>query len=89
LVYAQDLLREGNYREARDRLSDIAAGTFPLYIRAAALRALAIDSEWRLGDAAQALELANQGLELPGEAAPCRSDFSRRAERLRKKAVRL
>jgi uncharacterized protein YprB with RNaseH-like and TPR domain len=88
LVYARDLLRRGNYGEARGRLSDIAAGNFPLHIRAAALRALAIDSEWRLGDAARALELANQGLELPGDAAPGRSDFLRRAERLKKKADR-
>ncbi|MDR1575164.1 MAG: ribonuclease H-like domain-containing protein [Treponema sp.] len=85
LVYALDLLREGNYAEGGLRLSRIAAADLSAGIRAAALRRLAIDSEWRLKDPAAALELTKRGLELPLNAQAQREEFERRAERLEKK----
>jgi uncharacterized protein YprB with RNaseH-like and TPR domain len=85
LVYALDLLREGNYAEGRRGLSRIAAADLSADIRAAALRRLAIDSEWRLKDPAAALELTGRGLELPLSARAQREEFKRRAERLEKK----
>ncbi|MDR0583932.1 MAG: ribonuclease H-like domain-containing protein [Treponema sp.] len=88
LVYALDLLREGNYAEGRLRLSRIAAANFPVEIRARALRRLAIDSEWRLEDPAAALGLTSRGLELPLAGQSQREEFERRAERLCRKLAR-
>lgn len=85
LVYALDILRLGDSGEGRKSLFKIAGGSFPADIRAAALRALAIDSEWRLGKAAEALALTERGAALAGIGGSLRDDFRRRAERLLKK----
>ncbi|MDR1250988.1 MAG: ribonuclease H-like domain-containing protein [Treponema sp.] len=85
LIYALDLLRRGDYAEGRLRLLQADAAGFPSDIRAAALRYLAIDSEWRLKNVADALELAKRGLELPLIGKVRQEEFERRVERLRKK----
>ncbi|MDR2516035.1 MAG: ribonuclease H-like domain-containing protein [Spirochaetaceae bacterium] len=82
LVYARDLLRSGGYDEGRRLLAAAAEAGVPPEIRAAALRALAIDSEWRLGNAVEALELTRRALELPPPGKSDLRDFRQRAERL-------
>jgi hypothetical protein len=91
LRYALDLLQEDAADEGRGRLAAIAesdGAAYPMDIRIAALRSLSIDSEWRLGDAAEALLLAQRALELlpPGQAR--RNEFERRQERLMRKTLR-
>jgi uncharacterized protein YprB with RNaseH-like and TPR domain len=81
LAYAMDQLRGGNYNEGRKLLLRITDYTFPENIRAAALRALAIDSERRLKNITEALEFARQGLEIQLTAG-WRNEFERRCERL-------
>ncbi|MCL2067773.1 MAG: ribonuclease H-like domain-containing protein [Treponema sp.] len=82
--YALDKLHNGECEKGRKKLLGIAAGDFPPAVKAAAIRALAIDSERRLAQPLQALELARQGLalELTGS---WRSEFEHRAQRLEKK----
>jgi uncharacterized protein YprB with RNaseH-like and TPR domain len=82
-LYALSLLRSGNYLEGRDRLLKAASEPQPVSVQAAALRALAIDSERREKNAVQALALAERGLELPLPESPLRDDFQRRVRRLR------
>jgi uncharacterized protein YprB with RNaseH-like and TPR domain len=84
LVYALDQLRSGAYSEGRKLLLRICAVSFPENIRAAALRALAIDSEHRLKDPALALEFTLQGLELHLTGSG-HKEFERRVKRLRQK----
>jgi uncharacterized protein YprB with RNaseH-like and TPR domain len=86
LAYALDQLRGGNYSEGRKLLSRISAGDFTENIRAAALRALAIDSERRLKNITEALEFARQGLELRLTESG-RKEFERRRERLEQRIV--
>jgi uncharacterized protein YprB with RNaseH-like and TPR domain len=85
LAYALDMLRQGDSGAARASLAAIARGAYPAEIRAAALRALAVDSEWRLGNIAEALALAEQGAAMTGTGSTRQDDFKRRAERLVKK----
>ena len=82
LAYAQDQLRGGNVNEGRKLLLGVASGNFPENIRAAGLRSLAIDSERRLGNAAEALEFARQGMKLQLTSETWQKEFERRAERL-------
>ena len=56
--------------------------SFPENIKAAALRALAIDSERNLKNAAEALEFVKQGLKLKASGNFLQADFQRRAQRL-------
>lgn len=84
LAYARDLLHGGDYGEGRAALHRLAAGTDPA-AGAAALRLLAMDSEWRLGNPAEALELVNRGLELTPPDSARRKELERRAERLSRK----
>jgi hypothetical protein len=88
LVHALDMLRSGCADEGRRRLLAIAGSGAASGIRSSALRALAIDSEWRLSDAAEALALVNRALELPLPGNLRRAEFVSRAERLRKKLGR-
>lgn len=81
-VYAKDLLQVGVFDKGRKRLLRIAEGNFPLALKAAALRSLAIDSEHRLGNVQEALELAGQGMELLPPDSPRWKEFARRQERL-------
>jgi hypothetical protein len=50
-----------------------------------ALRALAVEAEWRLADFSLALEYTNRALALDTLKESLREDFSLRRERLRKK----
>jgi uncharacterized protein YprB with RNaseH-like and TPR domain len=86
-LYALDQLRAGNFGEGRNRLLNIAACAFPQNAQAAALRALAIDSERRLGNNAQALEFTAQALELEQMGEAWRGEFQRRKQRLEKKGA--
>jgi uncharacterized protein YprB with RNaseH-like and TPR domain len=86
LVYALDQLRGGNCNEGRKLLLRVAALNFSENIRAAALRALAIDSERRLKNIAEALEFARQGQKLQLTEVG-RKEFERRVERLEQKIV--
>jgi uncharacterized protein YprB with RNaseH-like and TPR domain len=52
---AKTFFRRGQAAEGRARLRLLAEGDFPEAVRAAALRSLAIDAEWRLKDPALAL----------------------------------
>ena len=85
LVYAQDQLRCGNCTEGRKRLLDIVKSTYPENIIAGALRSLAIDSERRLKDTGEALELVKKGMNLQTAGAGLQAEFERRAQRLEKK----
>jgi len=83
-VYALDQLRSADNNNGRNRMLNIAKGDFPQTTKAAALRALAIDSERRLGDIAFALEFTEQGLKLQ-LTGTWQEEFERRAQRLEKK----
>jgi uncharacterized protein YprB with RNaseH-like and TPR domain len=85
LVYALDLNRAGFFEEGGKRLLNIANGDFPVEIKTAALRSLAIDAERRLGNIHGALELTEKGLELLKVDSTKRKEFERRAERLQRK----
>jgi uncharacterized protein YprB with RNaseH-like and TPR domain len=89
LVYALDTLHSGDYDKGRACLFHIADGVFPAEIQAAALRALAIDSEWRQRSLLEAIRLAERGMELPDIGAARRIEFRRRVERLMKKRNRI
>jgi uncharacterized protein YprB with RNaseH-like and TPR domain len=86
LAYAMDQLRGGNFNEGRKLLSRISTGDFAENIRAAPLRALAIDSERRLKNITEAPEFARQGLKIQLTES-CRREFERRCERLEQKIV--
>jgi uncharacterized protein YprB with RNaseH-like and TPR domain len=85
LVYAREAMKQGNCGEGRGALRRAADSSFPRGIRLAALRSLALDSEWRLGEFRAALRLAEEALDLCGDGAPEREGFERRAARLRRK----
>ena len=87
LHYALMLLGAGKHDEGREWLCRVAGEDSPLSIRAAALRALAIDSEHRLKDAAGALEWAKQALELLPLDSAQRLEFEHRIQRLQKKQL--
>ena len=82
LSYAFALLKAGNFDEGREWLLKTAsAGQPPSQI--AALRALAIDSEHRLKNAAEALSFTEKGLKLLASDSPRREEFERRLQRLK------
>jgi uncharacterized protein YprB with RNaseH-like and TPR domain len=88
LRLAHALLKEGKHDEGREWLVKTAGlkrGEDVKIQRIMALRALAIDSEHRLGNAAEALSHAEQALELLTPDSTLRKDFDRRILRLRKK----
>jgi hypothetical protein len=85
LIYAQDLIKNGDYEEGRNRLRHLAESNYPDTIRAAALRLLAIDSERNLKRCEEAIEFAKRGLELESTSAVWHIEFERRMERLGKK----
>jgi uncharacterized protein YprB with RNaseH-like and TPR domain len=82
---ALDLLRGNRYEEGRRLLLDAARTRNPERIRAAAYRALAIDSEWRLGDAEGALGFVQAALDLKEIRGIVRTELCGRRERLLKK----
>ena len=90
LRYAFALFREGKYDEGRTWLFTIVSAEAPPPQAAAqrilALRTLAIDSEHRLKNAAEAIAFTEQGLELLLPDSPRREEFERRLQRLYKKS---
>ncbi|MCL2128356.1 MAG: hypothetical protein FWH38_08880, partial [Treponema sp.] len=85
LRYAVILLRTGEYEQGRAALYKAASPGRPPLVQAAALRALAIDSERRLRNLPEALELSKRGLAALPSGSSWRNEFSGRAERLQKK----
>jgi len=84
LSYALALLKAEKYDEGREWLFRITGAEQPPP-QIAALRALAIDSEHRLKNAAEALSFTEQALELLPPHSPRREEFERRLRRLRGK----
>jgi uncharacterized protein YprB with RNaseH-like and TPR domain len=82
LSYAHALLKAGNFDEGREwLLKTVSAGHQPS--QTVALRALAIDSEHRLKNTAEALSFTEQGLKLLAPDSPRREEFERRLQRLK------
>jgi len=84
LVYAQDIMRNGEFSKGRKMLMKIPESDFPINIKLQALRTLAVDSERRLKKTAASLEFVNRALELVDEGA-WKNEFMRRKDRLEKK----
>jgi len=84
LVYALALLKEGKHNDGRKWLFTIARASVdcPPPLPTAALRALAIDSEHRLKNPAEALSFTEQALELLPQDSSRRQEFERRRQRL-------
>jgi uncharacterized protein YprB with RNaseH-like and TPR domain len=89
--YAINLLRAGNYDTAREWLIHTAAirgsGESP-EVTVLALRALAIDSEHRLKNPAQALPFTEQAMKLLSPESSLWEEFNRRKQRLCRKLAR-
>jgi uncharacterized protein YprB with RNaseH-like and TPR domain len=85
LRYALSLLKAGNHDDGRKWLLTTASAACPPPLQASALRALAIDSEHRLKNPAEALAFTEQALELLAPDSPRRAEFERRLQRLRLK----
>jgi uncharacterized protein YprB with RNaseH-like and TPR domain len=85
LQHALILLETGRHAEGREWLFATASSACPPPLQVAALRALAIDSEHRLGDAAEALAFTEQALELLAQDSSHREGFERRRQRLKLK----
>jgi len=87
LSYAFALLKAGNYDEGREWLLKTASAGQPpprtVALSALALRALAIDSEHRLKNTAEALSFTERGLKLLTPDSPRREEFERRLQRLK------
>jgi hypothetical protein len=86
LALALDFFKKGQCREGRALLLKIAADASnddtPDTIKTAALRSLAIDAEWRLGDHALALDYTNSALAVPNISESLRKELERRRVRL-------
>ena len=87
LHYAIALRREAEYDESRKWLLKAAAENRPPAIRSAGLRVLAMDSERRLKNIAEALTFAEQGMELLPPDSSRRQEFESRIQRLKKHAL--
>ena len=85
LWYGLALFGAGKYTGGREWLGRAASEDRPQPVRVQALRALAIDSERRLGNSVEALDLAIRGLEITSPDTPHRFDFEKRVGRLQKK----
>jgi len=83
--YALSLLKAGQYGDGRKWLLKTASADCPPPLQAAALRALAIDSERRLKDVPAAIELTERGMALLEPDTSRREEFERRLRRLRLK----
>ena len=85
LAYAMDLIRSGDCDSGRALLLRIITGNYPANICSSALRVLALDSEWRLGNFTEALALAERGTQLAACSPARQGEFRRRVERLKQK----
>jgi uncharacterized protein YprB with RNaseH-like and TPR domain len=96
LSYALALLKAGEFDEAREWLLRTASAGQPLQAgalhdmapRVLALRALAIDSEHRQKNAAQALSFTEQALKLLDTDSPLLEEFERRLQRVLTKSTK-
>ena len=87
---ALNYFRNGRFQEGRTILAGIAEGAEDAEgdavnagrVRAAAYKSLAIDAEWRLGDASLALAYTRKALELPGLSDSYLSELEVRYSRL-------
>jgi hypothetical protein len=77
-----DLIRGGFFGGGRTRLRALLEKTMPPRLRAAVLRTLAVDAEWRLRDRPAALAYTLEALDLEGLAKAMKDDLTRRRERL-------
>jgi hypothetical protein len=84
-VRAIDVLKTGRHNEGVKLLTKLSKQNCPDDIKAAALRSLAIDSEWRGKNAAAALEYTKTALALAGIRQGLRTEMECRLERLQKK----
>jgi uncharacterized protein YprB with RNaseH-like and TPR domain len=84
-VQALDLLRNDSRPEGVRLLFNLTALNCHDDIKAAALRALAVDAEWRGKDPAAALDFTESALALPGIRPGQRAELNGRKERLNKK----
>ena len=84
-VYAHDRMRKGDYDKGRRLLIEVSESDYPLNIKIASLRSLAIDSERRLKNIAASVEHVNRALELMPPQDALKDEFLRRKERLEKK----
>jgi len=82
LSYGISLIRAKQCDEGREWLCKAAAHNDPASVQIAALRSLAIDSERRLHNPHEALELAQRGMALLPPDSPRREEFDRRIQRL-------
>jgi uncharacterized protein YprB with RNaseH-like and TPR domain len=83
---SRDLFLRGKGGEGRTLLSHLARGPYSAKIRVFALRALAVDAEWRLGDAGKALLFTEEALALDGVPEGPEREMEKRRIRLLKKA---
>ncbi|MDR1836698.1 MAG: hypothetical protein LBQ89_03465, partial [Treponema sp.] len=84
LVYAQDIMRNGDYERGRKLLIKASESDYPLNIKIAALRSLAIDSERNQKNIAASVEFVKRAIELMPQDVR-KDEFERRKERLEKK----
>ena len=90
LHYGLTLMRGGNFREGRGWLfkaADGAGAGGTAVISVSALRALAIDSEHRLRNVSEALELTERGMGLLSPDSSWLKEFEKRRQRLQKKIM--
>ena len=83
LHYAIALRRKAEYDESRKWLLKASAENRPPAVRSASLRVLAMDSERRLKNTAEALSFAEQGMELLPPDSSLRREFESRIQRLK------
>ena len=86
-----DLFKKGRYREGRTLMKkltlDASEAEIPGSLRAAALKSLAIDAEWRLGDLVLALDYTNAAIGVPELSKSFRNELEKRRFRLEKKTA--
>jgi uncharacterized protein YprB with RNaseH-like and TPR domain len=83
---SRDLFLRGKDGEGREMLSRLAYGPYSVKMRMFALRALAVDAEWRLGDAGKALRFTEESLALDGIPEGLKRETEKRKKRLLEKA---
>jgi uncharacterized protein YprB with RNaseH-like and TPR domain len=82
LALGRDLFKQNCYDTGRVLLLGLADGNYPDGIKAAALRTLAVDAEWRLKNRSLALDYTERALALEGIGEGPRAAFTRRRTRL-------
>ncbi|MDR0601749.1 MAG: ribonuclease H-like domain-containing protein [Treponema sp.] len=83
---SRDLFVRGRDEEGRALLFRLVRGQYEACMRLPALRMLAVDAEWRLGDAGKALSFTEEALALGDMSSGLRAEMEKRKKRLVKKA---